>query len=74
MASGTEGWCMAKAKTTKPHDHLVRWRVSLIKATPAKFLGYVHAPDEASAIAMAIEDYGISERLRDRLVAIRETK
>jgi hypothetical protein len=72
MANGTDGVRMAKAKNTKPRDHLFRWRVSLIKATPAKFVGYVRAPDEASAIEMAVEDYGISDRLRDRLVAIRE--
>ena len=38
MANGTEGWCMAKAKKTKPRDHLIRGRVSLITATPAKFV------------------------------------
>jgi hypothetical protein len=63
---------MAKAKKSNPREHLFRWRVSLIKATPAKFVGYVRAPDQASAIEMAVEDYGISDRLRDRLVAIRE--
>jgi hypothetical protein len=24
----------------------VRWRISLLKGTPAKFLGYIEAPDE----------------------------
>ena len=73
MANGTP-WCccMAKAKKTKPRDRLFRWRVSLIKATPAKFIGFVHAPDEKSAIETAAEDYDISETLRDRLVAVRE--
>jgi 1,2-phenylacetyl-CoA epoxidase PaaB subunit len=51
---------------------LHRWRISLIKATPAKFIGFVHAPDEKSALEMAAEDYSISENVRDRLVAIRE--
>jgi hypothetical protein len=49
-----------------------RWRITLLKATPAKFIGYVHAPDEKSAIAMAAEDYGISHRLVDRLIATPE--
>jgi hypothetical protein len=43
-ASGTEGWCMAKAKKTKPRDNLIRWRVSLITATPAKFIDWAHPP------------------------------
>jgi hypothetical protein len=30
---------MAKAKKSKPRDHQVRWSISLIKATPAKYLG-----------------------------------
>jgi len=63
---------MAKAKKTNPRDHLIRWRISLIRAAPARFVGFVRAPDEDSAIEMAVKDYGISERLRDRLVAIRE--
>jgi hypothetical protein len=63
---------MAKARKTTPRDHLHRWRVSLVKATPAKFVGFVRAPDEQSAIEMAAEDYGISDTLRDRIVAIRE--
>jgi hypothetical protein len=28
---------MAKAKKSKPRDRLIRWRVNLIKGTPAKF-------------------------------------
>ena len=44
MANGTEGWCMAKAKKTKPREHLIRWRVSLITATPAKFVDFTMAP------------------------------
>jgi hypothetical protein len=63
---------MPKAKKSTPRDHLIRWRISLIKATPAKFVGFVRAPDENSAIEMAVKDYGISERLRDRLAAVRE--
>jgi len=35
---------MAKAKKTKPRERMVEWRVSLIKGTLAKFIGYVHAP------------------------------
>jgi hypothetical protein len=41
MASGTMVCGMAKAKKTKPREHLFRWRISLIKGTPAKFIGFV---------------------------------
>jgi len=63
---------MAKAKKTKPRDRLVRWRVSLIKGTPAKFIDFAYAPDAATAEKQVAEEHEISEALRDRLVAIRE--
>ena len=63
---------MAKAKKTKPRDRLVRWRVSLIKGTPAKFIDFAYAPDAATAEKQVAEEHEISETLRDRLVAIRE--
>ena len=49
-----------------------RWRITLLKATPAKFIGYVRAPDAKSAIDMATKDYKISDRLVDRLIATPE--
>jgi hypothetical protein len=64
--------CMAKAKKTKPCDHLVRWRVSLITATPAKFIDFTMAPDAETAEEQVAEAHDISETLRERLVAIRE--
>ena len=63
---------MAKAKKTKPRDRLVRWRVSLITKTPAKFVDYVEAVDAKSAEDIAAKEHKISDTLRDRLVAIRE--
>jgi hypothetical protein len=79
MANGTKGWCMAKAKKTKPRDRLVRWRVSLIKGTPAKFVDLTLAPDAETAEKQVAEKqkqvaekHKISDTLRDRLVAIRE--
>ena len=73
MANGTP-WCccMAKAKKTKPREHLIRWRVSLIKGTPAKFIDFAYAPDAKTAEKQVAEEHKISETLRDRLVAIRE--
>jgi hypothetical protein len=49
-----------------------RWRITLLKATPAKFIGYVRAPDERLAITTAAKDYDVSDRLVDRLVATPE--
>ena len=73
MANGTP-WCccMAKAKKSKPREHLIRWRVSLITKTPAKFVDFTMAPDAATAEKQVAEAHDISESLRDRLVAIRE--
>ena len=63
---------MAKAKKTKPRDRLVRWRVSLITKTPAKFIDFTEAPDAATAEKQVAEEHDIPDTLRDRLVAIRE--
>jgi len=49
---------VAKAKRTKPQEHLSRWHMTLIKGTPAKYLGHVHAKDEAEAIKDAAKDEG----------------
>jgi hypothetical protein len=72
MANGTDGCCMAKAKKTKPREHLIRWRVSLITATPAKFVDFTMAPDAETAERQVAEAHDISDSLRDRLVAIRD--
>ncbi len=60
---------MAKAKKTKPCDNLIRWRVSLITKTPAKFIDFAYAPDAEKQVA---EEHEISDTLRNRLVAIRD--
>ena len=41
--------CMASAKKARPQERLFRWRATLIKGTPARYLGYVDAPDEETA-------------------------
>ena len=64
--------CMAKAKKTKPCEHLVRWRVSLITATPAKFIDFTMARDAETAEEQVAETYDIGVDLRHRLIAIRE--
>ena len=63
---------MATAKKSKPRDRLVRWRVSLIKKTPAKFIDFAYAPDAQSAERKVAKEHNISGTLRNRLVAIRE--
>jgi hypothetical protein len=63
---------MAKAKKSKPRDHQVRWSISLIKATPAKYLGQVFATNEAEAIKEAVKEFRVAENLRDRLMARKE--
>jgi hypothetical protein len=61
-----------QSQETKPRERLIRWRVSLIKGTPAKFIDAVMAPDAATAEKQVAEEYRIPEALRDRLVAIRK--
>jgi hypothetical protein len=46
---------MAKAKKSKPRDHQVRWTISLIKATPAKYLGRCKAGGLLSAVEMTVQ-------------------
>jgi hypothetical protein len=62
---------MAKAKKTKPREQ-IRWRVSLITKTPAKFIDFAYAPDAETAEKQVAEEHEISETLRHRLVAIRD--
>jgi hypothetical protein len=71
MANGTDGWCMANGQKTKPRD-LIRWRVSLITATPAKFIDFTMAPDAETAEEQVAEAHDISDELRPRLIAVRE--
>ena len=61
-----------RAKKTKPKERLFRWRVSLIKGTPARFIDYVQAPDAKTAEATVAREHRISETLRNRLVALRD--
>jgi polyhydroxyalkanoate synthesis regulator protein len=63
---------MAKAKKTKPREQ-VRWRVSLMTKTPARFIYFAYAPDaETAEKQVAKEHHEISETLRTKLVAIRD--
>ena len=62
---------MAKAKKAKPRD-LIRWRVSLITATPAKFIDFTMAPDAETAEEQVAEAHDIGDELRPRLIAVRE--
>ena len=55
---------MAKAKKTKPGD-LIRWRVSMITSTPAKFIDFTMAPDQETAERQVAEAHEIPETLRD---------
>jgi len=51
---------------------LYRWRISRIRGSPAEFIGYVDAPDVATAIKRAIEEFEITDpEKRERLVAQR---
>ena len=54
------------------HDYQIRWSISLIKGTPAKYLGQVSVTSEAEAIKKAVKEFDVAENLRDRIVARKE--
>ena len=60
---------MAK-RTSKQRDP--SWTVYRLRGTPAQLIGIVYdAPDEQSAIKKAIEEFGVPENQRNRLIAQR---
>jgi len=46
---------VSRKKPSKPERHF--WQTSLIKATPARYLGRVEAADEEAARELAAEGY-----------------
>jgi hypothetical protein len=66
VANDTEGWCMAKAKKTKPREQ-IRWRVSLITKTPARFIDFAYAPDAETAEKQVAKEHEISDLLQTGL-------
>ena len=50
---------------------MFRWRISIFDKTPARSLGILAAPDEASACTKAIEFSRIEPALQFRVVAVR---
>jgi len=58
------------AKQAKSAEH--RWRISLIRGTPAQFLGHVSAPTQKRAVEIAAEQFNIADVLRNRIVARRD--
>jgi hypothetical protein len=61
---------MAKKKAKA--EPLTRWRIVHLKGTPAKFVGYVHAPTESAALQWAIKEFKIAPALRSRIMAQRD--
>ena len=44
-----------------PRIKLFEWRITRIRATPARLIGYVQAPDAEQAVKEAIARYGIDK-------------
>jgi hypothetical protein len=62
---------MSRTKSKSRPAAEPRWKVIRLKKTPAAFVGYVTAPDQASAIRKAAAEFKIPEALRDKLAAYR---
>jgi hypothetical protein len=56
---------IAKARKSKPRERRHERRATLIKGTPARYLGHAHAPHEQSAIEEAATEFRVPENLRD---------
>ena len=63
---------MAEKKTKAAGPPLPRWRITHLKGTPAKFVGFVFAPTESAALAAAIKEFKIGPALRSRIIARRD--
>ncbi len=46
-------------RSVRKSKKLLQWEVLRLKASPAAFIGMVYAPDEKSALAIAIEQFNI---------------
>jgi hypothetical protein len=62
-----------KPKTPEPAPPLQHWTIYRVRGTPAAAIGTVEAPDEATAIAKAIEEFAIEPQHRSRLIAVRRS-
>jgi hypothetical protein len=47
---------------------VTEWEVIRIKATPAAFVGFVNAPDEATALKTAIKQFNIRREDQSQLI------
>jgi hypothetical protein len=59
---------------TKPKEKqspVPRWEIRRLKATPAAFIGLVDAPDQTSAVRVAIKQFAIPPRDQKSLIAVR---
>jgi hypothetical protein len=67
---------MSRPPTKKPAAEaappkMASWAIYRLKGTPAALLGHVDAPDEATAIKKAIDEFAIEPALHKRLLAQR---
>ncbi len=53
-----------KSKQKKP----IQWKVYRLTASPAAFVGIVHAPDEKAALKAAVKEFAITPQDQDRLL------
>ena len=57
-----------------PRIKLFEWRITRIRATPARLIGYVQAPDAEQAVKEAIARYGIDNPQEQARLAAQRVK
>jgi hypothetical protein len=57
-----------------PRSKLYEWRITRIRSTPARFIGYVQAPDAEQAVKEAIAQFGISNPQEQARLAAQRVK
>ena len=57
-----------------PREKLFEWRITRIRATPARLIGYVQAPDAERAVKEAIARYGIDNPQEQARLAAQRVK
>jgi len=63
---------MGKSVRPSARKKVRTWEVRRLTASPATFVGFVEAPDEAGAVKAAIKQFDVRPQDQKRLIAVRQ--